>query len=826
MRLLRAAWLLTMIIAVMMSAAPAMASSRFAEAMRAELVTDPSSALSQAEAEMRQASARGRPAQAERLAEALWVKAQAEIRLGQTDASLVTLQRIVHLRLTGDLHHRMTANVSLLRGLAARQRGDFPAALNHYRAAQTAFIAAHDERGQGQALQALGALYTDTSDSPNAFRYLELAEEAYSNDDIYNLSLNNNFGVALVNAERPAEAVDRYSRAAEYADRLGATAYATTIRHNIAIAQIELGRLVAAAATLRRIGDPSLLANPALQNQVLRARAMLAFRAGRTADAVRDLERIFADTDLSETSAQYRFAHTIAYQVYEGAGQPALALRHLEAVRRLEEADSRLLASNRAALLAAQFGYDAQNARIDRLRAEQLARNIIVERQRSAMQRTFGLIIIGAGVVALAALAGMLVIAMRARNQARRDEAKLAVTNAQLEEALAAKSEFLASTSHEMRTPLNGILGMSQILLADSTLSAKTRGQVELVHSAGTAMRVLVDDLLDIAKIEHGGFTIAPRAALIAPIIDEAVAQFRDAARIDGLTLDAEITLPHEDILIDPDRMRQIIVNLIGNAVKFTERGGVVVRVDLVPGDRGPRLRLAVSDSGGGIAPEWHEKIFLLFQQVDGTRTRSHGGTGLGLAICRQLAQAMGGDVALSSTSCAGTTFTVDLPYQPIAVGKTASTDAKPLADIIIIGADPLRAALLHGIAKRSGRSTEAVVPAMVAARLDEAAPTAGTIILMDAQAVALLPPTTDLKAVAADIVLIIAGDSDALAGHQLTRRATCVPFAVNALLPLLGSAPIAGQNSTLQISPPGSTILDEPLPSTPRTASGSGRRG
>jgi signal transduction histidine kinase len=758
------------------SAAP----SGFAQQMQRTLMTDPATALTAATKRLRTESA------ATARAEAYWVQAQAETRLGQFDAALATIRRMRALPLEGREARRASARANMLRGLIARQNGDFPEALSLYRDAQRDFITSRDVRGQGQVLTALGSLYADSANNEDAFRYLTMAEEAYSGDAPYRLTLNNNFGVALINADRSAEAIPRFNAAAALADELGIDGYAARIRANTAIAQLELERTNDAAQTLALIGDPSRLGNPQLALEVQRIRALLALRQGHADQALRLITATFEGVDIEHSDASFRFAHSAAYEIYSELSRPSDAIRHLRAVRRLEEAEYRLAASNRSALLAAQFGYDAQNARIDRMRAEQLQRSVAYERQRNAMQRVFVIVITVASLILLALLARLLFVAVRARNQARRDEARLAAINADLEQALAAKKEFLASTSHEMRTPLNGIIGMTQIMLADAALPAGTRGQVELVSNAGAAMRALVDDLLDVAKIEHGGFTVTPKPTRLAPIISTVVAQSRATAQLEGLTIDEQTDLPDDELLLDPDRVRQIILNLVGNAVKFTEEGGISISASKAGTVERPTVRIAVADTGPGIDPAWHDAVFDLFKQVDGSRTRRHGGTGLGLAISRQLARAMGGDISIDSSPGKGSTFTVELPYQRVVTAPKAHDEEAALATIWIVAADPLRGALLANIAQRSGASIDTVPVQDWADQLRRGIATAGRILLIDSRALDGLPPGSDDASLLEGRRIIIVGDAADSQAHPLRARAENSAFALNSLLPML----------------------------------------
>ena len=341
-----------------------------------------------------------------------------------------------------------------------------------------------------------------------------------------------------------------------------------------------------------------------------------------------------------------------------------------------------MIASNRAALLSAQFQFDAQNQRIVALQAEQLRRDV-------AAQKRLNMLITAAGVAVVMLLVGLLVMAIRSRNRERRDAARLALINTDLVRALAAKAEFLASTSHEIRTPLNGILGMTQVMLAGSTLSDTMRSQVELVHDAGIAMRALINDILDVAKIENGNFSINPQPTLVAPLVSRVSRLFAAQAHGRGLTFTIDVAAMPDPMVLDPDRLTQIVFNLVGNALKFTHDGGVVVRVwrtDGATGDSAHELRLSVADTGIGIAPEWHGVVFEMFQQVDSTRSRQYAGTGLGLSIVKQLVTKMGGTIALESVEGVGSTFTVALPWVSATTGLDAAGLAVPTPAGAIVG--------------------------------------------------------------------------------------------------------------------------------------------
>lgn len=265
-----------------------------------------------------------------------------------------------------------------------------------------------------------------------------------------------------------------------------------------------------------------------------------------------------------------------------------------------------------------------------------------------------------AGGVALLWLLASVVSLRRSRDDARRANHHLSESNESLAKALRAKSDFLATTSHEIRTPLNGILGMTQVMLADGRVTPDIKERIEIVHGAGEMMRLLVDDILDLAKIENGNLPIALAPYDPGRLFGEVARFWRTAAQGKGLGYAVEIgTLPAR-VMGDGARLRQILFNLLSNAVKFTSAGCVTFRVRVEEA----RLVILVSDTGIGIAHDEHEAIFERFYQAEGSAVSGFGGTGLGLTICRHLAGAMGGSITVESVVGEGTTFRIEMPME------------------------------------------------------------------------------------------------------------------------------------------------------------------
>jgi adenylate cyclase len=235
--------------------------------------------------------------------------------------------------------------------------------------------------------------------------------------------------------------------------------------------------------------------------------------------------------------------------------------------------------------------------------------------------------------------------------------------NRQLQMASENKSQFVSSMSHELRTPLNAIIGLTEMMVTNAARfgTEKALEPLQRVNRAGTHLLGLINQVLDLSKIEAGKLELNPQTVQLAPLIEEVVGTARQLAEQNKNQLVVETAADLGELTVDPMRLRQILLNLLSNACKFTKEGQVTLRARKVANGR-DFVELAIADTGIGMTPEQQAKLFEEFTQADATTAQRFGGTGLGLAITRKLARMMGGDVTVTSESGKGSVFTARLP--------------------------------------------------------------------------------------------------------------------------------------------------------------------
>jgi signal transduction histidine kinase len=240
--------------------------------------------------------------------------------------------------------------------------------------------------------------------------------------------------------------------------------------------------------------------------------------------------------------------------------------------------------------------------------------------------------------------------------------------NRQLAEASQNKSTFLSSMSHELRTPLNAVIGLTDMMVANAARfgTEKALEPLKRIHNAGTHLLGLINQVLDLSKIEAGKLELSPESMTLAPLIDQVIGTARQLAEQNNNRLLVDAPEDLGTLTVDPMRLRQILLNLLSNACKFTKQGDVTLRARRLANGQ-HWVELAVIDTGTGMTPEQLSRLFQEFSQAEASTAKKYGGTGLGLAITRKLARMMGGDVTVISEHGKGSVFTVRLPGAAIA---------------------------------------------------------------------------------------------------------------------------------------------------------------
>jgi signal transduction histidine kinase/tetratricopeptide (TPR) repeat protein len=628
-------------------------------------------------------------------ATALWVEADALTRMGRiakaraavTLAAQIAANYVKPTKLDGDL--------ALTRARIAESSGDFTDALKNYQRADAIFARLAIARSQSLALLGLGDLYEKARDFDREIRYYREAAQVYSGDPAITLATAHNLGYAYEQMGRYDLAIPRFEQALNIAASLRSALLQAHILNNLAVSYARLQQLPEAERAADRA--LALLSKTDVSGDDARfsrgAKAEVEYKRGDLRAAAADLQQAFRGVDLKTTAPALRDVHEIAYHVYLANGDLPLAMAHLEAFKRLDDQGRALAASANLALVGAQFDFARQDLEIAHLRSAELERGIKLRESREQMQAIVFASIVLAAILLLAWIAWRHTVLKRHRNAiaqkntelvktlTERDgeierrievESRLRFAMQAAQQASRAKSQFLANMSHELRTPLNVIIGFSELILGGRMNPEKTPEYAGDIAQGARHLLAVLNNVLDMARIDSGKVELEDRVIRIGTVIDHALTVLggRNAHPGKEIRTSGDI-----DILVRADevRLRQVVINLVSNAVKFTGEGGLIeIRVE----PTGDGVDLVVQDNGAGIPADKLPVIMEPFGQAESSYARSYGGVGLGLPIVKSLMELHGGRFTVESEYGRGTIARLHLPQERVVDSGSESTVA------------------------------------------------------------------------------------------------------------------------------------------------------
>ena len=618
---------------------------------------------------------------------AAWLEGEALFRLDRLDEAAIHLAET--LEANPPENSEVYGKLLVASGRVARGRGDDSTALRSFQNAFTVFSEIDSRRYMAISLQALGTLYQNARQYDRAIEYVERSTAIYPDDPMLRIASLNARAVAFRYMGREDEARALFREALNTEAAQAIPGLAVRILSNFAAFESEIGNRSGAREAVAAIDsmiEEGLLAEaPVL---ALAVKAELAMAAGSGGEAIELLDRAFAGVDLRTTTEESQDAHKIAYQVYSDLGSYRKAYGHLEAFKRLEDIERDIAASANAAINDAEFELSIKERENAALRSEQLETEVALIGARRRQEQ-----MIAATVVILTLTIGAFLIwraaqSIRVRKITERlnkelegVNQRLRTSNVKLEKANSAKTEFLATTSHEIRTPLNAVINLTAHVIENSELDNSSYEKLSTALKSAEHLHDIVSDVLDVARFEGKRVKAHLSDVNLRSTLSDVANLWRSKAEEKKLDFIVDLNVDCATFRTDDKLLRQVLSNLISNAIKFTNNGHIELSAT---GGSGSPLQLKISDTGIGIPDGHRESIFDSFRQVESSATRNFGGTGLGLAICRQITELLGGKIDLESEPGVGTSFTVTLPLQgsPASSKANAAQSAEPKLDL------------------------------------------------------------------------------------------------------------------------------------------------
>ena len=623
------------------------------------------------------------PRRTEGIARSVRYQVSALLTANEPEKALEQLTRLKQYAVSAN--PKELGDIYLYEGQANRLLGHYGKAIENFQSAFDAYSRANAPVRQGMALRAVSATYFYAHQYERALEYNRRAGEIEAEDESLTMSILIADTILLGEVNRVDEAITVGEQALAFArdhERHSSEQLILSGMANVEMKRenyLRAEQYVSKALELNQAHGVDLYVPTALS-----VKAEIELRRGNLLGAQSILDQIFERGNVETTPIVNEKAHETAYKLYHELGDYEQAFAHLAAFKRLDDEAKNLAADANNAILSAEFEFAQKELEIERLRTGQLESDAAMAGAARRQTQTIivGLAVLGLGIIGFAVWRYWSVRKTQRVTQILNSElatknTELTASNVELEKANQAKLEFLATTSHEVRTPLNAIISLTEIILKADEFTNNDRDYLEVVNSSGKNLLHILDDILDVSKLEAGRMKVKLRPLDIAECMLDVAGLWRNAAREKGLSYTIDVDDGLGEYMCDERLIRQIVSNLLSNSIKFTTEGDV--GIELKAADEG--FVITVRDTGIGIAADQQAMIFETFRQADSGDERTFGGTGLGLAICKKIVEALGGDVSVVSEPDNGAVFKIAIPAAPCKAADSGTALRRDLAE-------------------------------------------------------------------------------------------------------------------------------------------------